>query len=220
MFRLLFLILSILYPIVCLAGNLRPTLENLAQKHKFSVSGLHLLKDEAANATGGNLRDQLKSLLQDYNYLVSEGKAGRITQIIITSEKAPRTNSPYVRTTRVGAHHQVEANLTGPGGSKSLKLIVDTGASSIVLPSSMIPELGFQPDDLSNGKSHTANGMAPVRIGTLRTVQVGNVTANDVKVAFIDNKRLGETMLLGMSFLERFKVIIDDANSEMVLIAK
>jgi aspartyl protease family protein len=49
---------------------------------------------------------------------------------------------------------------------------------------------------------------------------VGNVSANDIKVILIPDDRLGNTMLLGMSFLERFKVTIDDARNELILLAK
>jgi len=41
---------------------------------------------------------------------------------------------------------------------------------------------------------------------------------NDVKVTFISDDRLGNTMLLGMSFLERFNVTIDDAHNALILL--
>ena len=58
------------------------------------------------------------------------------------------------------------------------------------------------------------------KIGFLKSVRVGNVSANDIKVTIISEDRLGNTMLLGMSFLERFKVTIDDARNELILLAK
>jgi aspartyl protease family protein len=54
-------------------------------------------------------------------------------------------------------------------------------------------------------------------MGRLRSVQVGNARAEDVRVAFMQNRRLGDVLLLGMSFLERFRLTLDDARDEMIL---
>ncbi len=98
--------------------------------------------------------------------------------------------------------------------------MVDTGASTVVLPASMSTQLGFRPEDLVDGIAHTASDRVKAKIGFLKSVRVGNILANDIKVALMPDDRLGNTMLLGMSFLERFKVTIDDARNELILLAK
>ena len=95
--------------------------------------------------------------------------------------------------------------------------MVDTGASTVVLPKSMIGQLGFAVDELRDGWTQTANGRVRVKTGTLRSVAVGSAMAQDVTVTFLEDKRLNGARLLGMSFLQRFRMTIDDANNRIIL---
>ena len=52
-----------------------------------------------------------------------------------------------------------------------------------------------------------AGGIAKGRMGVLERVRVGNAEA----VSSLPDERLGGKRLLGMSFLSRFVVVIDDA---------
>jgi len=97
--------------------------------------------------------------------------------------------------------------------------MIDTGATTLVLPTSMMPELGFTPEDLHEGTSQTASGNVAVKLGLLRNVRVGAVSADNVEVSFIEDSQLKGNRLLGMSFLQRFKMMIDDAANELVLMA-
>jgi aspartyl protease family protein len=183
------------------------------------------LGPEPAGLAEGTPVERLKALLQDYNYLVVQSRPGLIERVLITSRKAAdgakSADRAYVETTRLGTHHQVQATLAGPNAvARTVPLLVDTGASAIVLPESMIEELGFAPEALQDGVSQTASGTVPVKIGVLRSVRVGAVSAGDVQVAFIADRRLNGAMLLGMSFLNRFRMTIDDASNELILLAK
>ena len=126
-----------------------------------------------------------------------------------------------VKTKRRGAHHLVEAVLVGPDGVEHTKmLMVDTGASAIVLPSSMIDRLGFQLDALKRGRSQTANGKVPIRRGTLWQVRIGDAEVDDVAVNFIADDKFGDRGLLGMSFLKHFRMTIDDDTNQLTLLPK
>ena len=205
----------------CQDLSLRARLETLAAEAGIAVSGFDRIGNEPAREATGDLSERLRILLQDYNYLLTNNDRGKIEKLSITSLKQPGTKWPasaYVNTRRNGVHHQVEALLVGPNGAqRTVALIVDTGASTIVLPSSMAGELGFGQPDLEMGMSRTANGLVAVKMGRLRSVQVGNARAEDVRVAFMQNRRLGDVLLLGMSFLERFRLTLDDARDEMIL---
>ena len=96
-------------------------------------------------------------------------------------------------------------------------MIVDTGASTIVLPSSLIARLGFDPDALASGIMETANRRVPGKKAVLASAEIGEAVERDVAVTFIDDSRLGGTMLLGMSFLGRFRMTIDDADNRITL---
>ncbi|MGH8510012.1 MAG: retropepsin-like aspartic protease family protein [Gammaproteobacteria bacterium] len=205
--------------------TLRAQLEALAASSGVVISGLDHISDGAAHrSVKGTLEIRLKSLLEDYNYMVVKPSSEQIEKVIITSLKQPpdkRYISPYVASTRVGAHHQVQAFIIGPNNQgRDVALLVDTGASTIVLPASMSTQLGFHPGDLKDGVTKTASDRVAVKLGVLKSVRLGQISVNDVKVTFISDDRLGNTMLLGMSFLERFNVTIDDARNALILLRK
>lgn len=207
-------------------GDLRDALETLARQGHFAIEGLDRLEPGAVAARAeGTPTQRIKTLLEDYNYLLI-GTPNAIEQVRITSRKptdGPKASADraYIKTQRSGSHHQVPAAIVGPNGvAKNLTLLVDTGATTLVLPASLIAELGFAPDSLQAGTSQTASGNVPVRIGVLDSVRVGAVSAQNVQVSFIADDKLKGTLLLGMSFLQRFRMTIDDANNELILMAK
>lgn len=208
------------------ALSLKDQLRELATQRGFSIEGLGRIGDESAGNAEGTPVNQVRHLLQDYNFVLTQTHAGGIDTVRIISRRgASGPNSvsrgAYIETRRVGAHHQVDAALVGPNSiAKSVPLLVDTGATTIVLPASMIPELGFSPEDLREGTSQTASGTVPIKTGLLRTIRVGGVSATDVEVSFIADSKLMGNRLLGMSFLQRFKMTIDDANNELILMAR
>lgn len=103
-------------------------------------------------------------------------------------------------TFRIGAdgHFRVEAMVDGT----RLNLLVDTGASQVVLTPSDARRLGYDIDALDFSRvTETANGFgrgAPVH---LREVSVGGVSVGDVS-AMVNDTEMSES-LLGMSFLSR-----------------
>ena len=205
--------------------SLRNELEVLASQHSFTISGINKLEDEAANlGSEASLEERLKSLLSGYNYLLVHDATGEISELRIlgphaSAEELERRVS--VKTMRRGVHHWVEAILVGPRGARrTLPLLVDTGASTVVLPNSMIEELGFKPSELQDGETQTAAGSVNVKLGQLYSVQVGHAHLRDVAVGFIEDDKLGEQPLLGMSFLGRFRLTIDDENNRVMLLTR
>jgi predicted aspartyl protease len=81
----------------------------------------------------------------------------------------------------------------------------------------MISVLGFDVAELHDGWTQTANGRVRAKIGTLTSIDVGTAVAEDVRVTFLEDHRLGGGKLLGMSFLQHFSLTIDDANSRIIL---
>ena len=117
--------------------------------------------------------------------------------------------------------HLLEAVLVGPGGTRqTFPLMLDTGASIVVLPSSKIEALDFAPGDLRPGTASTANGQVPIRIGTLRQVRIGRAKVDGVADGFIADDKIGENALLGMSFLDHFRVTIDDTADRLTLLPR
>ena len=200
------------------ATDLAGALRALAAAEHIELRGLERLGNEPAPpARGDNTLERVRALLAGYNHVV-EGTPDRVRRVIILGEKTDRPPLQVVRTTRRGNHHLVDAAIRGPSARPiTLALILDTGASSVVLPASLIPALGFRDEDLAMQRSQTANGTVSGRAGTLAEVRVGGSVARDVAVLFVPDESLGGVKLLGMSYLGNFSFTVDDAASQIVL---
>ena len=203
-------------------SDLRGRIEALADRHGFAVVGLNrLAAAPATSLTGEGLTRDLRAILGDYNYLLIHDQNGSVRQLRILGAKLPNQPRYTIRTTRRGVHHLVETVLVGPNGTRQTYLLMlDTGASTIVLPNSMTEGLGFKLNELKPGTASTANGPVPIRLGKLQQVQIGHAKAGEVAVGFIADDKIGEKYLLGMSFLGRFQVTIDDDANQLTLLTK
>ena len=215
------------------AADLRSQLRELSSTHGFSIQGLGLIASQPARPVAGEIRHQIKYLLASYNYVVVDNERGDIDKVILLARgqdgSLPQTEITTVYTVgspgehiiparRKGSHQVVDAILMGPGQAPvPVSLMVDTGASTVVLPVSMIAVLGIDVEDLRDGWTQTANGRVRAKMGTLTSVDIGSVLVHDVAVTFLDDQKLGGNRLLGMSFLQGFRMTIDDANKRIIL---
>ncbi len=205
--------------------SLRSQVEALASAEGFAVSGLNRIGPVPARAgAAGKTERRLESLLRGYDYILLHDAEGHIAELRISGLRAPAAAVPQryaVATTRRGLHHLVASELAGPDGvRRKVELIVDTGASSVVLPLSMTGSLGFRAEDLDDGWAQTAGGRVPVKLGRLGLVKVGAAQSSDVAVTFIDDEKIQGQALLGMSFLERYRLTIEDTANRIILLAK
>jgi len=150
------------------------------------------------------------------------GTADRVRDRVTPDTDA---DSVTIKTERRGANHLVYGEITGPGGAPvSVRLVVDTGASLVVLPASMIEKLGFNQSDLETAGAQTARGRVVMRRARVDAIEIGGprnpVTLRDVEVAFIRDSYLGGMALLGMSFLGSYRVTIDERRNEMTLVSR
>ncbi len=208
------------------AEDLSNQILELADREGFQVSGLEQVDiAPAMKVQPAEPARQLEVLLNGYNYMLVHDAGGGIRELIIL-EPRPSSDELFdryaVRTTRKGLHHVVETTLVGPGGGQAtLPLTLDTGATMVVLPQSLIAQLGFAATDLRDGWSRTAGGRVPVKLGTLQSVKVGHAMAKQVAVAFLsDQDPDAELSLLGMSFLGNFRLTIEDAKDQIILMAR
>jgi len=105
-------------------------------------------------------------------------------------------------------------------GTVSARLIVDTGASIILLDEQKVTELGIRFSGKESFITVTvADGReVKARAFTLDTMKVGNAEAYDVEAAVLeDGVGSSEDGLLGMSFLKNFALKIDNANQRLIL---
>jgi len=209
------------------AENLRAQVHGLAVREGIAVTGLERIgsgKTAPPVTAQGSPEEQLQALLAGYNFMILRDSSGRVSGVRVLGEGRagpPKVTESSVPATRRGAHYLVDAVLIGPTGLwANRKLVVDTGASTVVLPISAIPSLGMRDTDLVLGTVETAGGKVPARLGQLAAVRVGHAEVKNIPVTFIDDENLGQTALLGMSFLDHFRVTFDDTGRRIILVAK
>jgi clan AA aspartic protease (TIGR02281 family) len=95
--------------------------------------------------------------------------------------------------------------------------IVDTGASFTVMNRATAKELGIAIDDNTPFiPIFTASTLILTPLVTLRSLRVGQAEVENVDV-LIHDMPSGSVGLLGNSFLNKFKVMIDSINAKMIL---
>jgi aspartyl protease family protein len=86
----------------------------------------------------------------------------------------------------------------------SLRFMVDTGATAVVLPSADARRAGVNYLSGTRRLTQTANGVVPVYAIKLDTLRIGDITVNNVDASVIEGDKL-PIALLGMSFLNRME---------------
>ncbi|MBC7944946.1 MAG: TIGR02281 family clan AA aspartic protease [Burkholderiales bacterium] len=105
-----------------------------------------------------------------------------------------------------------------PSGSingRSVKFLVDTGATMISMSNSEAKRLGVNYLQGETGYSSTANGVVPVYKIKLDSVKVGDILLNNVDGLVHEGNNL-DIVLLGMSFLNRVEMRRDGNNMTLI----
>jgi len=120
-------------------------------------------------------------------------------------------------TLRFGSGARRVTSRVSLNGTKEADLIVDTGASTVVLGRPLATRLGLRYDQWPARRAATAAGIRDVRIGYLDSVTVQGVSARHVECAVIDDL-VGPPGLLGLSFLSRFEMHADPSKGVLTLV--
>jgi len=119
--------------------------------------------------------------------------------------------------TRDGDHVIVSASING---RTSAQLMVDTGASIVIITNSVARRLGIDYEKMYNEIDIVmADGSeAKARPIILDSVKVGDAKVENVQAAVIESEDIGGVEgLLGMSFLSQFVIKFDSINNELIL---
>lgn len=206
--------------------TLAAQLQHMAREQVFEISGLKRIQPAPPAAAGeGTSIQRIKRLLSGYDHVIVHQSKERIGRLIILGKKraAPPPPPPdeenVLPTRRLGGHHLVPAILRGPTSAAiEMELMVDTGASLVVLPDSAAARLGLDPDKLETRELQTAKGKVQARIGRIDSIELGSARLSGIEAAFVDDEHLGGNALLGMNVLGRYIFILDDENNELTLI--
>jgi aspartyl protease family protein len=104
---------------------------------------------------------------------------------------------------------------TGVVNGVSLRVLVDTGATLVVLSSADARRVGLNYLAASRSLTHTANGVVPVYNVKLDTLRVGDITLNGVDAVVVEGDKL-PIALLGMSFLNRMEMRRDGTTMTLI----
>jgi aspartyl protease family protein len=100
-------------------------------------------------------------------------------------------------------------------GGQNVRMLVDTGATMVVISAAVAARLGLSLDAGRKWRVHTANGDAFATEAVLPNVDLGTIYMNDVP-ALIADPGAGDVNLLGASFLKRL-ASVESRNGVLVL---
>lgn len=113
-----------------------------------------------------------------------------------------------------GGMYMTFGNING----RSVRFLVDTGASAIAMNSQQAKQLGIRYDKIGIPSDvSTASGFAKAYRIRLKSVSVGSITESNVEAFVIDGDHPGP-VLLGMTFLGRLNV--EQSGNAMTLLQK
>ena len=161
-------------------------------------------KDEQGNT---HFTDSYHNVPERYRKEVSRSTYGKQKDAGMLSQDTPQ---------RVVVHFESKDNAIFVNAVLNWKhpviFHVDTGASSTMITTQDALALGINPDAKPTAKGYIADGsVVEFPIAVLSSIRMGEAEVNNVEVA------IGNMRLLGMNFLNSFKVHIDAKNGQMVM---
>lgn len=146
------------------------------------------------------LASHLKTLLIASIWLSLAGVLFYLINLQVHPNTAEQLSaSPEVTLKRdLAGHYRAEAFINGI----KTPVMVDTGATDVAISQSLADKLGLR--SFNAVRTETANGDTVSYMTRLATVQLGGIVAHDVSASI--TPRLGDEILLGMSFLNRMDV--------------
>jgi len=172
----------------------------------FSI-GKEIENPQTAEVVREVIRDELErtSLL---DVLLGTNPSQKVAEPLLDDEIV----IPAVRS---GNHLFVEVEIND---YQTVTLLVDTGATDIMLTAAVAYELGLRESGTIAASYHTANGPTQQFITILESVRIGEAEQNKVRASFGKGMTDGfEDGLLGMSFLKHYHVDIDLKREELHL---
>jgi len=183
--------------------RIRKSTDDEASQEKAEIKGINISREE-------HITDE------DYKAKREEIKKYRLQryeQQVLSAKKARGRIKIEFSKGRFGV---VDAELEG---AVTAALLVDTGASMVVISRKIADQLGFDESRIE-GKMHVvlADGsLTTAKRITLKSVIVGSSRVKNVEAAITEDPGSGIDGLLGMSFLKHFHVKMDAKDNCLVL---
>jgi aspartyl protease family protein len=110
-----------------------------------------------------------------------------------------------------GGQYSVDVLVDG----QPVRMMVDTGATMVVISADLADRLGLNPDGGPKWKVQTANGESLATPTVLPSLDLGTIYMKDVP-ALIADRSAGQVSLLGASFLKRLSSV-EQRNGVLIL---
>jgi aspartyl protease family protein len=125
-------------------------------------------------------------------------------QVNLGGAASAGAGSQIVLTAGSGGHFFTDGSING----KSVRFVVDTGATHIAMSQAQADSIGLAYRQGQRGMGSTANGQVPVHRIKLDVVRVGDVQVYNVDATVLPAQM--DQVLLGNSFLTRFQMKRDN----------
>jgi aspartyl protease family protein len=187
-------------------SDLFQQIQSLQSRMNIQITGMERIQNEEKVMTNGSLEQQIEQVLA--SFIINKKQKTEVDRIVLP-------------TSHQGNHFMVSVAISGNGSLWQTKdMIIDTGADLVVLPESMIAQLGLTDSAFTKKTMQTANGITEAKIGLLQELRIAGETIENVEAAFIPDALLGKNCLLGMSVLGRYQINIDDKTQLITLFKK
>jgi aspartyl protease family protein len=93
--------------------------------------------------------------------------------------------------------------ITGRINGHEAEFLIDSGATTTAISTEVAKASGVEDDGMPPIPISTANGMAMARTARIERLEIGGITQTNARTTIGDS--LGDTNLLGMSFLSQLK---------------
>jgi len=154
-------------------------------------------------AVGSTIAPDTRLIAADNETATIEVKGKR--EVLAIGQFVHRSAVP--RSTHTVLMADARGHFTAKGqinGGSSLNMLVDTGASVVLIPAFEADRLGIKYKQGTIGQVNTANGVVTVFNIRLDSLKVGDIELKQVDASILDGKL--PFALLGMSFLKRLEM--------------
>jgi clan AA aspartic protease (TIGR02281 family) len=170
----------------------------------LAEAGYYKWTDEEGNI---HMTDNYYAVPEEYRNKADQGKYGNKEGAETLSNHTPQ---------RVVVHFKRQDNAVFVNAILNWKLPVvfhlDTGATSTMITRQDALALGIDPDTKPTMKGYIADGsLVEFPIAVISSIAVGDAEVNNLEVA------IGNVRLLGMNFLNDFKINIDAESGQLIL---
>ena len=169
-------------------------------------NALLVIDGKPRNVAVGSTVSGVRLVSVSGNDAIVEVEGKRVTlhlggaQVNLGGKQSEGSGKQIVLSADSGGHFFTGGTING----KSVRFVVDTGATSVSMSQEEADRIGLDYKNGPRGMSRTANGVVPFYRTSLSSVRIGDVQVYNVEASVLPGQM--SHVLLGNSFLTRFQM--------------